>query len=82
MDSKKIYDLLKHQGIFQNKQLDAYVHALVDIEESIKKIYDVYIANIQMNNCDNEVIMENLLDIREEFRHIYYHIKDANLIEE
>lgn len=75
-----LYNLLKKHQVFKQDELDAYVHALVDIKESMDKIYNIFLENI-LNNEDSskDEILNNLWDIREEFRHIEYHIKDAKL---
>ena len=78
-NNETLYFLLKTHQIFKQEELDAYIHALVDIKESINKIYNIYLENILQNELNKDVILNNLWDIREEFRHIEYHIKDARL---
>jgi RNA-binding protein YlmH len=81
MDDEKLYEILKDNKIFQNEELDAYVHALVDIKEGIEKIINIHISDILNNAQNKEIVKDKLGDIREEFRHIQYHIDDAKLTE-
>jgi hypothetical protein len=76
-----IYNILQKHKIYSDKDLDAYIHALVDIKESIDKIYNIYLENITNNTESKEKIVDSIWDIREEFRHINYHIEDAKLLE-
>ncbi len=76
---QELYAILKRVGFKEKEELESYIHALLDIEESIEKVYNVCIRNILDNKDDPEIIQNNIWDIREEFRHIDYHISDANL---
>ncbi len=78
---QEFYKILEKMEIKEEKELESFVHSLLDIEESFKKIYNVHVKNILDNENNDEVIKDNLWDIREEFRHIDYHINDANLTE-
>ena len=75
----ELYPKLKRDMIFNKEKLDAFVHSLADIKESIDKIYNNY-APILLENKSAEELEEVIWDIREEFRHIDYHIKDADLL--
>lgn len=70
---------LSSQG-FTHEQAESFVHALVDILESVGKIYDTMLPEL-LDTMDqpSEVFKDKLWDIREEFRHIDYHLRDANL---
>jgi len=81
MNQDKLYKILQSQQIFKDEELDAYVHALVDINDSIDKIYSNYVNDILINSENKEAIINAIWDIREEFRHISYHIDDAKLTE-
>lgn len=81
MDQNKLYKILQSHQIFKDEELDAYVHALVDINDSINKIYSKYVNDILVNSENKEAIINAIWAIREEFRHISYHIDDANLTE-
>ena len=77
----KLFDILKKHQIFKKDQLEAYIHALVDINESLNKIYLEYIDAIIANSDDKDIVIDNIWEIREEFRHISYHLNDAKLTE-
>lgn len=76
---REFYTILEKSKCKEKEELESYVHALLDIEESIEKIYNVHIKNILENENDTETIQDIIWDIREEFRHIDYHINDAAL---
>jgi len=81
MNPDKLYEILQKNHVFKSEELDAYVHALVDINDSIVKIYGEYLNNILTNPENKDAIVNAIWDIREEFRHILYHINDASLTE-
>lgn len=81
MNIDNLYKILQQHQILKDEDLDAYVHALVDIKESIDKIYNIHLNSILNNPEKKETIIESIWDIREEFRHINYHIDDAKLLE-
>lgn len=74
----ELYSKLEEAAIFKKEKLDSFIHSLVDIKASIDEIYNVYIPILLKNNS-RELLEETIWDIREEFRHINYHIEDANL---
>lgn len=74
----ELYAKLDKAGIFEKEKLDSFIHSLVDIKASIDEIYNVYIP-ILLKNESGDSLEETIWDIREEFRHISYHIEDANL---
>jgi hypothetical protein len=78
---KELYTILEQKNYREKEELDSYVHALLDIEESIDKIFNVHIKSIIEHGNDSEIIQDKIWDIREEFRHIYYHINDGKLME-
>jgi hypothetical protein len=78
---KEFYTILEGNKYKEKEELESYVHALLDIEESIEKIFNFHIKNIIENGNNPEIIQDNIWDIREEFRHVYYHINDGKLIE-
>ena len=75
----RLLEGLLRQG-FDREKADALVHALVDIEESTRKIYVDLLPEL-VRSCDqsSDAFKEKLWDIREEFRHIAYHLQDAEL---
>lgn len=74
----ELYPKLERDKIFDKEKLDSFVHSLADIRESTNKIYEKYIPQLLENKNLEE--LENVIwDIREEFRHIEYHMNDAEL---
>lgn len=82
MLGEKISELKKR--LIQNKkselQAEAIIHALIDNEESFQTVYKEMVPKILQTNLTNDEFMDLLWDIRDEFRHIDYHIQDGNLI--
>jgi len=56
----------------------AIAHGLTDIRESFEKIYGEFLPKLQAGP-PAEDLTNVLFDIREEFRHILYHINDMKL---
>ena len=78
--SDRILSLLRDCNIYTTEESDAIVHALLDISESFEKIYTQIIPDIIENERNPlDQLKDKIWDLREEFRHIDYHIHDANL---
>jgi hypothetical protein len=60
-------------------EVDTFVHALIDIEESLKQIINEDIPKLYLNELNEEDIDDIILNIGEEFRHLLYHIKDTKV---
>jgi hypothetical protein len=76
----RLYDLLISRQVMWEHDADKTVYALSDITESIEKVYGELIPKLlAKENPSQEQIQELLWDIREEFRHIDYHIRDGEL---
>lgn len=72
---------LVRQG-FDRERAEAIVHALVDIGESMGKIYGALLPGLMaVLDQSNSTFKDKLWDIREEFRHVEYHLQDAKLTE-
>lgn len=71
--------LIEKLGLEESKA-DTLSHSLTDISKSWNKIYGVMIPKL-FQLTDKESIVDLFLEIREEFRHVDYHIKDADLDE-
>jgi len=72
---------LLRQG-FDRERADAIVHALVDIAESMEKLYGTLLPElIATLNRPSAEFKDKLWDLREEFRHVEYHLRDAKLTE-
>lgn len=70
---------LVRQG-FDRERAEAIVHALVDIGESMENIYGALLPGMMaVLDRSNAEFKDKLWNIREEFRHVEYHIKDAKL---
>lgn len=74
-----LYEVLKKHHIFEQEDLEAYIHAIIDIRASIVKINE-FLLDVD-DKIDKEEVKEIIWSVREEFRHIDYHLKDANLTE-
>ncbi len=60
------------------EEAETLAHALLDISESIEKLYCSPVPQLlSEQEARSEHIEEVLWDIRAEFRHIDYHIHDA-----
>jgi hypothetical protein len=82
IDADKLFTLIKSRGLLEDGATEATIHALIDISESIEKIYGELIPNIlNAPDAGKDDLKDKLWDIREEFRHIQYHIEDAKLTE-
>jgi len=79
-EANELFELLTAQRVASEDEAGATVHALVDIAESMDRIYRELIPKI-MNGSDEEPrkLQDILWEIRDEFRHVDYHIHDARL---
>lgn len=78
---KNIKQNLKKIKNINNEQNEAIIHALVDIKKSFEKIYLSIIPQLSSDKISEEQAQDLLWDIREELRHIDYHIHDSDLLE-
>jgi|GEM_PF-2745018 len=77
---KTFYEILISKEILNQEDAEALEYALQDISESIEEIYSLIIPKILNNSNESKDFILNLLwDIRENFRHIQYHIDDGKL---
>ena len=73
---------LQSRRLFSQEESEAIVHALIDIAESVEKIYLGMIPSLLSDSISTDAVFKDKLwDIREEFRHIEYHVKDGKLTE-
>ena len=80
--SKILLNMLQSYRIGSSEEADAIVHALVDIAVSIDKVYlDILPGLLNDSETTAENLKERLWDLREEFRHIDYHIHDSKLMD-
>ena len=79
-DADKLFEIL--QSLRSKEEAEAIAHAMTDIAESIREVYVTLLPGILAGTATGENDSKSLLwDIREAFRHIDYHIHDANLID-
>jgi hypothetical protein len=55
---------------------ETLAHAFSDIEESLRKFLGEQLPKLADSSVQGEALEDVLLDIREEFRHILYHLHD------
>ncbi len=78
----ELYKVLASRQLVSPDKAEATVHALVDISESVEKMYLKLIPEIlRKAEADKELLEECLWELRAEFRHIDYHLRDAELTE-
>jgi len=72
--------LLVSLGVSSEEEAGTLAHALLDVYESVQKVYGSLIPQLlDDHEASRECVKEFLWDVREEFRHIDYHIHDAEL---
>lgn len=80
-DLKSIRASLMKSGVVDEEKIEALMHALVDVKESFEKIYKVILPQLVKGKNTREQIQDLVWDIREEFRHIEYHIRDSDVLD-
>lgn len=87
MDSNNLITEEKRQQIIfilinslklKEEDADTLSHALMDISESLLKVYNNILPEVFIEK-DRQKLIELLWKLSEEFRHIQYHIDDADL---
>jgi len=58
------------------EEADTLVHAFLDLEESLRLFLDEQLPKLADPVVQGEHLEDLMLEIREEFRHILYHIHD------
>ncbi len=73
-------NLLKNHTSMSEEEIESVLFGLVEISESLLKIYLNIIPSIIENKDINKDELEDLLcELRTQFRHIEYHINDGKL---
>jgi hypothetical protein len=73
---------LEEQAGTLEEQAGTLAHALLDVYESVQEVYGSLIPQLLGDHeASRESVRELLWDVREQFRHIDYHIHDAELTE-
>jgi hypothetical protein len=77
---EKLFDLIVTKKIMPSEKAEAWCYAMHDIEESILKIKNKILPHLLSPECDDpEKFQQEIWSIREEFRHVQYHINDGKL---
>jgi hypothetical protein len=80
-EANELARVLSIRRIFSDDRAGTVAHGLLDIAKSIEKVYSDFVPKILNEpDAEDELLKERLWDIREEFRHIDYHIHDGDLI--
>lgn len=61
---------------YGSEEPETLAHALSDLEESLRKFLDEQLPKLADPAVQGEELEDLLLDIREEFRHVLYHLHD------
>ena len=78
---KEIEEKLREFKNLKIEKKEDLLYSLIDIEESLKKIYENILPNLATKDLSEEKFQDLLWDIREEFRHIDYHLHDSGLLD-
>jgi hypothetical protein len=78
--AQKLTEILRLYNVLSPQETEAFVYALVEISESVSKVYSQIIPAILLAKGP-DALKDKIWDLREEFRHIQYHIDDAKLKE-
>ena len=76
-DIPKLMAFLAEAGRSQ-ENAEAWAHALFDLQESMDRVFEKLVPEALTNDEQGRVKREVLGDIREEFRHIEYHMRDVD----
>ncbi len=76
---KLFYNELMDEKLLDKGGSEALALALFDISEAIETVYNELISKFLDNKLSNEESNDFLLDLKQEFNHILYHIEDAKL---
>jgi hypothetical protein len=75
---EELSDFLKAAGR-EGEDLEAWLHALVDMQESFSKIFDEMLVQAIASKSDAPSALDLLTIMRSELNHIAYHIDDVSL---
>ncbi|MBY0578933.1 MAG: hypothetical protein K2P57_07805 [Burkholderiales bacterium] len=71
-----LLDSIKRAGRSQEDS-EAWVHALIDIQNSYEVIFNKLLPEVLVRTESSRNEREILWDIREELRHVEYHLNDV-----
>jgi hypothetical protein len=73
---ERLFERVTRRELLAADESDVVVHALVDIAESIEKAYCHILPRLlSESEAATEILKDRFWDIREEFRHIDYHVQ-------
>lgn len=79
---KQLFRLLVERQVLTKEEAEAAVYALLDIAGSVEKVYGELLPKIMSNpDAPIEELKDLIWYIREEFRHIDYHIRDGRILD-
>lgn len=82
---KNDYDLLYKKivsyDLLSDDKAESLIYALQEIKNSIDLIYEEILPKLVKEKTNKEKYLNLLWDVREEFRHIDYHIKDSEILD-
>jgi hypothetical protein len=81
---EKLLSLFRDCAGMSQEQAEGGVHALVDIAESMFEIYDVILPCLTSQPSSGKSTLDlkdTLWELREELRHIDYHVHDSGLLD-
>jgi len=75
-----LYDLLMRRQFKSSEEVEKFVYGLLHVAESIDKIYGELIPRVLSDpDAPSEVLEDRIFDLRSEFDHVDYHIRDGRL---
>ena len=74
-----ILEILNNETKLSSDEIEAVVHALVDVKKSVDNVYGNLLPQLLNTQNSQDETWEVLQDISEEFKHVDYHIKDGHL---
>lgn len=78
--AKTIAEAVHKRGLTRPDHMESLYHALIDISISVQRLYtDIIPRLVNIQELTDEVLYDTLFEFRGEFRHIDYHIHDAEL---
>ena len=81
-EANELSRLLVSLMVSLEEQAGTLAHALLDVYESVQEVYGSLIPQLLGDHeASRESVRGLLLDVCEQFRHIDYHIHDAELTE-
>jgi hypothetical protein len=78
--SAKLNRLLIESNVLSQDETEKLLYGLSEIADSFLQVYERIIPEI-LEQEEKKNIKDKLWDLREEFRHIQYHLDDGNFLE-